>query len=30
MWSWSAQAKVSPIAMTKAKGCFFWDADGKK
>jgi len=30
MFSWSAQAKIAPIAMTKAKGCFFWDASGKK
>ena len=29
-FSWSAQAKVDPIAMVKAKGCFFWDAEGKK
>lgn len=30
MFSWSAQSKVSPIAMTKSKGCYFWDAEGKK
>lgn len=30
MWSWSAQAKVAPIAISKANGCYFWDADGKK
>ena len=30
LFSWSAQAAVSPIAMEKAKGCFFWDVDGKK
>ncbi len=30
MFSWSAQGKVAPIAMTKAQGCFFWDASGKK
>ena len=29
-FSWSAQAKIAPIAMTKAKGCYFWDAEGKK
>ena len=29
-FSWSAQAKVNPIAISKAKGCFFWDFDGKK
>jgi len=30
MWSWSAQAKVNPIPMVKAKGIYFWDADGKR
>jgi len=30
MFSWSAQAKVSPIAMTKAEGIYFWDALGNK
>ena len=30
LFSWSVQSKVNPITMTKAKGCFFWDADGKK
>ena len=30
MFSWSAQGKIAPIAMSKAKGCFFWDASGKK
>jgi taurine--2-oxoglutarate transaminase len=30
IYSWSAQAKINPIAMTKAKGCYFWDAEGKK
>ncbi len=30
LFSWSAQQKVAPIAMVKAKGCYFWDADGKK
>jgi len=29
-WTWSAQAKVQPIAVTKAKGVYFWDADGKR
>ncbi len=28
-WTWSAQARVSPIPVTRAKGVFFWDADGK-
>lgn len=30
MWSWSAQGKVSPIALSRAQGCFFWDFEGKK
>jgi len=30
MFSWSAQGKISPIPMVKAKGCYFWDANGKK
>ena len=30
MFSWSAQAKIAPIAMSKAEGCFFWDVSGKK
>ncbi len=30
LFSWSAQNKIAPIAMEKAKGCYFWDADGKK
>jgi taurine--2-oxoglutarate transaminase len=29
-WTWSAQAKVTPIPMTKAKGVYFWDAQGKR
>jgi taurine---2-oxoglutarate transaminase len=29
-WTWSAQAKVAPIPVTKAKGVYFWDADGKR
>lgn len=29
-WTWSAQAKVSPIAVKKAKGVYFWDVNGKK
>jgi taurine--2-oxoglutarate transaminase len=29
-WTWSAQAKVSPIPVTHAKGVYFWDADGKR
>jgi len=29
-WTWSAQAKVTPIPVTHAKGVYFWDADGKR
>ena len=29
-WTWSAQAKVSPIPVTRAEGVYFWDADGKR
>jgi taurine--2-oxoglutarate transaminase len=29
-FSWSAQDSVNPIPMAKAKGCYFWDANGKK
>jgi taurine---2-oxoglutarate transaminase len=29
-WTWSAQAKVSPIAIKKAKGVYFWDVDDKR
>jgi taurine--2-oxoglutarate transaminase len=29
-WTWSAQAKVSPIPVTRAKGVYFWDANGKR
>jgi taurine--2-oxoglutarate transaminase len=29
-WTWSAQAKVSPIPVKKAKGVYFWDVDGKR
>jgi taurine--2-oxoglutarate transaminase len=29
-WTWSAQAKVAPIPVTKAKGVYFWDAQGKR
>ena len=29
-WTWSAQSKVSPIPVTKAKGVYFWDASGKR
>src|SRR6185369_11445132 len=30
LFEWSAQAAVNPIAMTKAEGVFFWDANGKR
>ncbi|MCJ7625619.1 MAG: aminotransferase class III-fold pyridoxal phosphate-dependent enzyme, partial [Anaerolineaceae bacterium] len=30
LWTWSAQAHVNPISVTKAKGVYFWDADGKR
>lgn len=29
-WTWSAQNKVSPIPVTRAKGVYFWDTDGKR
>ena len=29
-WTWSAQAKVDPIAVNNAKGVYFWDIFGKK
>jgi len=29
-WTWSAQSKVNPIPVTKAKGVYFWDNTGKK
>ena len=29
-WTWSAQGKVKPIPVTRAKGVYFWDADGKR
>ena len=29
-WTWSAQAKVAPIPVKKAKGVYFWDMDGKR
>eukprot|EP00697_Spironema_sp_BW2_P016684 gnl/Spiro4/8072_TR4249_c0_g1_i1.p1 gnl/Spiro4/8072_TR4249_c0_g1~~gnl/Spiro4/8072_TR4249_c0_g1_i1.p1 ORF type:complete len:480 (+),score=162.56 gnl/Spiro4/8072_TR4249_c0_g1_i1:38-1441(+) len=30
IFSWSAQDAVAPIPMVRAKGCYFWDATGKK
>jgi taurine--2-oxoglutarate transaminase len=29
-WTWSAQAKVSPIAIKRAKGVYFWDVNDKR
>lgn len=29
-WTWSAQSKVYPIPVTKAKGVYFWDSSGKR
>jgi len=29
-WTWSAQAKVDPIPVARAKGVYFWDVDGKR
>jgi taurine--2-oxoglutarate transaminase len=29
-WTWSAQAKVQPIPIKRAKGVYFWDIDGKR
>lgn len=29
-FSWSAQAAVNPIPMVKAKGVYFWDANGRR
>ena len=29
-WTWSAQAKVNPIVIKRAKGVYFWDLDDKR
>ncbi len=29
-WTWSAQAKVTPIPVIRAQGVYFWDAVGKR
>ncbi|MGB9521776.1 MAG: aminotransferase class III-fold pyridoxal phosphate-dependent enzyme, partial [Anaerolineales bacterium] len=29
-WTWSAQGHVAPIPVTRAKGVYFWDAQGKR
>src|SRR6266540_7470180 len=30
LFEWSAQANVNPIPIARAKGVYFWDADGKR
>ncbi len=29
-WTWSAQAKVNPLVVSRAKGVYFWDIDNKR
>jgi taurine---2-oxoglutarate transaminase len=29
-WTWSAQGKVAPIPVKRAKGVYFWDVSGKR
>ncbi|MCP4143113.1 MAG: aminotransferase class III-fold pyridoxal phosphate-dependent enzyme [Chloroflexi bacterium] len=29
-WTWSAQGKVNPIPVERAKGVYFWDTNGKR
>lgn len=29
-WTWSAQSRVDPIPVKKAKGVYFWDTSGKR
>ena len=29
-WTWSAQGKVAPIPVQRAKGVYFWDVEGKR
>src|SRR5512140_1899141 len=29
-WTWSAQAKVNPIPVRRAKGVYFWDVNDKR
>jgi len=29
-WTWSAQSKVDPIPVQRAKGVYFWDMSGKR
>lgn len=30
LYEWSAQAKVEPLAVSRAKGVYFWSPDGKR
>ncbi len=29
-WTWSAQAHVAPISVTRAQGVYFWDVNGRR
>ncbi len=29
-WTWSAQAKVRPIPVSRAVGVYFWDVSGRR
>jgi taurine--2-oxoglutarate transaminase len=29
-WTWSAQGKVAPIPVKRARGVYFWDVEGKR
>jgi taurine--2-oxoglutarate transaminase len=29
-FSWSVQSAVKPLAVVRAEGCYFWDAEGKR
>jgi taurine--2-oxoglutarate transaminase len=29
-WTWSAQAKVNPLAVKRAEGVYFWDTQGRR
>jgi taurine---2-oxoglutarate transaminase len=29
-WTWSAQGKVTPIPVKRAKGVYFWDIEDKR
>ena len=30
LFDWQAQSKAAPIAVDRARGMYFWDADGKR